>query len=90
MRSLGQLEPEVGFSHDVMTHGQVPPRSVPLVPEIANLVVDVPTRAELEGGLGLGSVRLRALRHAAVMSETPVRVGIAPGGLNSAQPQWLK
>ncbi|CAE6353423.1 unnamed protein product [Rhizoctonia solani] len=52
---------------------------IPQAPEIENLLVDVPA----EFG------QLRALRHAAVMSETPVKVGVAPNGLNASQPQWL-
>lgn len=33
--------------------------------------------------------KLVALKHAAVMSLTPVRVGEAPRGLNAHRPEWL-
>ncbi|KDN36871.1 hypothetical protein RSAG8_10569, partial [Rhizoctonia solani AG-8 WAC10335] len=57
----------------------IPPRSIPQAPEIEDLLIDVPAQ----------HMQLRALRHAAGMSETPVRVGVAPAGLHSSPPRWL-
>ncbi|CAE6535428.1 unnamed protein product [Rhizoctonia solani] len=58
---------------------EIPPRNIPQAPEIENLLIDVPAE----------HTQLRALRHAAGMSETPVRVGVAPCTLNSSQPRWV-
>ncbi|KAJ1301727.1 hypothetical protein OPQ81_008960 [Rhizoctonia solani] len=58
---------------------EIPPRGIPQAQEIEDLLVDVPAE----------HCRLRALRHAAGMSETPVRVGVAPHGLNSSRHRWL-
>ncbi|KAF8600315.1 CoA-transferase family III [Ceratobasidium sp. AG-I] len=80
VRSLGQFEPEVAFSEESMANG-IPPKAVPVASEVEELLVNVPIEGDGQ--------RLRALRHAAVMAETPVRVGRAPGGLNAHQPEWL-
>ncbi|KAH7334243.1 CoA-transferase family III domain-containing protein [Rhizoctonia solani] len=78
VRSLGQSP--APFQGD-----DIPPRSIPHAPEIENLLVDVPVCTTDQAKHG----QLGALRHAAGMSETPVRVGTAPHGLNSSQPRWL-
>ncbi|KAG9106890.1 hypothetical protein FRC07_008722 [Ceratobasidium sp. 392] len=61
---------------------EIPIRDIAFMNELNALLVDVPSTKD-------GAPKLKALRHAAIMSATPVRIGHAPGGLNTHQPEWL-
>ncbi|KAF8158508.1 CoA-transferase family III domain-containing protein [Crassisporium funariophilum] len=83
IRSLGRMTPEQAFGGSK----PLPPRSVPQDPEISALCVDW----QQSGG---GKGRMRALRHAAILSETPVREGVdggaqAPMRLDSDEARWI-
>ncbi|KAF7365441.1 hypothetical protein MVEN_00417100 [Mycena venus] len=80
IRSLGQLSPEEAFGSVAKPF---PPRSLPLHPEIAGLSIPWRSNAGRE---------MTALRHAAVLSRTPVREGKnsqAPMSLNAHSAEWL-
>jgi hypothetical protein len=78
LRSLGTVEPVIGFGEAIPP----PARSNPQDPEIKALV------SEWKRSDGIGGV-LIALRHAAVLSETPVRDGTAPLGLAVHPPEFI-
>ncbi|KAI0754607.1 CoA-transferase family III [Daedaleopsis nitida] len=83
IRSLGRLEPQVAFGEG----RPLPPRSM-RDPEVATLT----TRVEEAGTLhnaGMERRAIRAVRHAAVLSATPVREGEAPFRLDAHAPAWL-
>ncbi|KAJ7857775.1 CoA-transferase family III domain-containing protein [Mycena leptocephala] len=80
IKSLGQLTPEEAFGSAARPF---PPRVLPLHPEIAEL--SVPWRSN-------GGRKMTALRHAAVLSRTPVREGEssqAPMSLDAHSADWL-
>ncbi|KAJ6620727.1 CoA-transferase family III domain-containing protein [Mycena sp. CBHHK59/15] len=81
IRSLGQLPAEEAFGPEARS---LPPRGLPLDPEITGL--SIPWRSEH------GERTMTALRHAAVLSRTPVREGYAtqaPIVLNAHSAEWL-
>lgn len=61
----------------------MPPRILPQDLEIAQLAVKLRKSAASGGG------EMTAIRHAAVLSKTPVREGEAPVVLNAHEPVWL-
>ncbi|KAF8208643.1 CoA-transferase family III domain-containing protein [Mycena galopus ATCC 62051] len=80
IRSLGQLPPEEAFGPSAKPF---PPRVLPPHPEIAEL--SIPWESN-------GGSKMTALRHAAILSHTPVREGKssqAPMSLNAHSPEWL-
>ncbi|QRV83164.1 CaiB/baiF CoA-transferase family protein [Ceratobasidium sp. AG-Ba] len=79
VRSLGRIDPNDAFNHEAMSY-DIPKTSSSS--ELAPLLVEVPSAKN-------NTPRLRALRHSAALSLTPVRVGQAPGGLSSHAPEWL-
>ncbi|KIJ17882.1 hypothetical protein PAXINDRAFT_175615 [Paxillus involutus ATCC 200175] len=87
LRSLGRLSPQVAFGDG----RSLPPRSIPLDPEISSLSV---TLHEGKGGSKKRAVEgplrtMTALSHAAVLSKTPVKVGEASMDLDRHEPVWL-
>ncbi|KAG9080279.1 hypothetical protein FRC06_006837 [Ceratobasidium sp. 370] len=81
VRSLGQIEPSEAFGPQAMSK-EIPIRSMSFMRELEALLVDIPSVKD-------NVPKLRALRHAAIMSATPVQIGHAPGGLNTHRPEWL-
>lgn len=84
IRSLGQLDPEAAF-------GQGPPfprRTLPQAPEIAALAVEL-KQAKGDKAAQEPTRAMTAIKHSAVLSETPVREGEAPTGLDVHLPKWL-
>ncbi|KAJ6584679.1 CoA-transferase family III domain-containing protein [Mycena capillaripes] len=80
IRSLGQLTPQEAFGPAARPF---PPRVLPLHPEIAGL--SLPWRSN-------GVRKMTAVRHAAVLSRTPVREGEssqAPMSLDAYAAEWL-
>ena len=85
IRSLGRMSPAEVFGRGK----RFPPRVIPQHPEIAALAVTIP---RARGDYPLDETRpskMTAIRHAAVLSATPVRAGEAPLGLNVHKPSWL-
>ncbi|OCH83720.1 CoA-transferase family III [Obba rivulosa] len=84
IRSLGQLDPKVAFGEG----RPFPPRVSPQAPEVAALAVPfVQSRADSEGGKTRR--KMIAIKHAALLSRTPVRENEAPMSLHSHRPEWL-
>ncbi|KAG8744518.1 hypothetical protein FRC12_014779 [Ceratobasidium sp. 428] len=81
LRSLGRIEPCEAFSGRSMLK-EIPIRDIAFMRELESLLMDVPSKKD-------DAPKLRALRHAAIMSVTPVRIGFSPGGLNAHQAEWL-
>lgn len=80
IRSMSQLAPEEAFGSAAKPF---PPKVLPLDPEIAAL--SVPWRSA-------GGRTMTALRHAAILSHTPVREGAssqAPMALDAHPAEWL-
>ncbi|KAG8717471.1 hypothetical protein FRC09_014225 [Ceratobasidium sp. 395] len=82
LRSLGRIEPYEAFSGRSMLK-EIPIRDIAFMRELESLLIDVPSEKD-------DAPKLRALRHAAIMSVTPVRIGFSPGGLNAHQAEWLR
>ncbi|EPQ54771.1 CoA-transferase family III [Gloeophyllum trabeum ATCC 11539] len=82
IRSLGRLPPQVGFGEGL----PLPARQIPLAPEIAALSTTVQGCGEVEEK---PRRTMTAIRHAAILSYTPVREGEAPMGLNKHATRWL-
>ncbi|KAK7048113.1 CoA-transferase family III domain-containing protein [Favolaschia claudopus] len=81
IKSFGRVTPEEGFGS---TAQAFPPRTLPLDPEIAAL--SLLWRSE-------GGREMTALRHAAILSRTPVREGgssQAPMALDAHAAEWLQ
>lgn len=87
VRSLGYLSPEEAFKNGE----PLPPRGVPLDTEVAGFSTKI-EQAVPDAGVQPGAVyhNITAIRHAAVMSKTKVRVGEAPMRLDAHLPVWLK
>ncbi|KAG8736189.1 hypothetical protein FRC12_017739 [Ceratobasidium sp. 428] len=81
LRSLGRIEPYEAFNGRSMLK-EIPIRDITFMRELESLLIDVPSEKD-------DAPKLRALRHAAIMSVTPVRIGFSPGGLNAHQAEWL-
>ncbi|KAJ7242828.1 CoA-transferase family III domain-containing protein [Mycena haematopus] len=80
LRSLGQLQSEEAFGPAAK---RFPPRVLPLHPEIAGL--SIPWKSD-------SGRKMTALRHAAILSRTPVREGEnsqAPMSLSAHSAEWL-
>ncbi|KAJ7645618.1 CoA-transferase family III domain-containing protein [Mycena polygramma] len=80
VKSLGQLTPEEAFGSGAQPF---PPRVLPLHPDIAGL--SLPWKSS-------GGRKMTALRHAAILSRTPVREGEssqAPMSLSAHSTEWL-
>ncbi|KZT28820.1 CoA-transferase family III [Neolentinus lepideus HHB14362 ss-1] len=87
IRSLGRLESQIGFAQGAA----LPPRTYPLSSEIANLSTTI---QECWGSNNGETERkpakiMTAIRHAAILSRTPVREGEAPMSLNKHAAEWL-
>ncbi|EMD39673.1 hypothetical protein CERSUDRAFT_121892 [Gelatoporia subvermispora B] len=85
IRSLGQMDPQVAFGEG----RPFPPRTLPQDPEVEARSVPF---IQSEGNDDTGDVRreMTAIKHAAVLSHTPVREGEAPMSLHRHRPEWLK
>lgn len=100
LQSLGRFDPDVAFG-DCQP---MPRRTFPPVQEIQDLSCEIPTvdlpqstafdspAATPHGGRKkeiVAPVKFTAIKHAAILSETPVREGTAPLLLNAHKPEWL-
>ncbi|KDQ11111.1 hypothetical protein BOTBODRAFT_57645 [Botryobasidium botryosum FD-172 SS1] len=83
LRSLGRFDPEVAFG-DCQP---MPRRTFPPVQEIQDLSSTAPHGGRKKESVA--PVKFTAIRHAAILSETPVREGKAPLVLNAHKPEWL-
>ena len=86
LRSLPRLPPSIGFGPEAQ------PFPAPTSQEIQDLsyTVDFPALKVDGATTNLQSpVRMSALMHAAVLSETPVKLGMPPGGLTAHEATWL-
>ncbi|KAJ3850250.1 CoA-transferase family III domain-containing protein [Lentinula lateritia] len=84
LRSLGRVSPEVGFGETAKT---MPAVTYPPDDEVRSLSSEWP-----QSGRSPNEKKMTALRHAAILSETPVMNGdkaTAPIVLNSSPPQWM-
>ncbi len=84
IRRFGNLHPLAAFGEG----RALPPRSVPLDPEVAA----VSTTIERDpGDLGRegGGETMTAIRHAAVFSQLKIREGKAPMRLDAHRAEWL-
>lgn len=79
VRSLGQLDPRTAFGQGE----PLPPRTLPQDPEIAKLAVRFRKSKHSGGG------EMTAIKHAALLSKTPVNETDAPVVLNAHEPIWL-
>ncbi|PCH35094.1 CoA-transferase family III [Wolfiporia cocos MD-104 SS10] len=84
IRSLGRLDLTGCFDRKLA----LPPRTIPLHPEIAALSVSV-VRSMGDKGNSEQKQRMTAIRHAAMLSKTPVQEGKAPLTLDAHLPRWL-
>lgn len=84
IRSFGQLDPTVAFGEG-MPH---PPRTLPQAPEIAALTVEL-RQSTGDKDRKEPLKRMTAIRHAAELSETPVKKVEAPLVLDDHLPRWL-
>lgn len=85
IRRFGNLHPLAAFGDG---HA-LPPRSVPLDPEVAALSTTIerdPGDFVSEGG---GGQSMSAIRHAAVFSQLKIREGKAPMRLDAHRAEWL-
>ena len=83
---MGQLDPVVAFG----TGKPLPPRVLPQDPEIAALAVHLKqSKGDKEHEKTQTLKTMTAIKHAAVLSETPVREEEAPIELNVHLPVWL-
>ncbi|EGN98146.1 hypothetical protein SERLA73DRAFT_109507 [Serpula lacrymans var. lacrymans S7.3] len=85
IRSLGLIDAKTAFGQGP----PIPPRTLPQHPEIADLAV---TFQESVGDKNEASEPRRtmtAVRHAAILSKTPVKENEAPMGLDRNTPTWL-
>ncbi|KAJ3973838.1 CoA-transferase family III domain-containing protein [Lentinula raphanica] len=85
LRSLGRVAPDIGFGQ---TAKPMPTVSFPPDDEVRKLSSDWVQRHHSSEGK-----KMTAVRHAAILSKTPVKDGLreatAPMILNSSLPQWL-
>ncbi|KAJ3880119.1 CoA-transferase family III [Lentinula edodes] len=84
LRSLGRVSPEVGFGETAKT---MPAVTCPPDDEVRSLSSEWP-----QSGRSPNEKKMTALRHAAILSETPAMNGdkaTAPIVLNSSPPQWM-
>ena len=84
IRSLGRVDAGVAFGEG----RPLPPRSME-DPEVASLADEV-KEAETHHTVGREPRTMKAVRHAAVLSETPVKEGDAPMRLDAHSPEWLE
>ncbi|KAF8340595.1 CoA-transferase family III domain-containing protein [Cantharellus anzutake] len=93
LRSLPRLPPEIGFGPYAQPISEATSQEIQdLSYTVASTLESGDTAAgtaETPGSPGSKGRKMTALRHAAVLSETPVRLGISPGGLDVHQPVWL-
>ncbi|TFK48714.1 CoA-transferase family III [Heliocybe sulcata] len=87
IRSLGQLEPRIGFGQGL----PLPERTIPLSPEIVALSTTIQEcRGSRAGETDKDARRtMTAIRHAGILSRTPLREGEAPMSLSKHAPEWL-
>ena len=94
VRNLGTLDPSTAFGPAAPP---LPPRVFPPTPEIAALLVDHESvvRAPGRGNDGEKETEestqarvLSAVRHAATMSRTRIKIGRAPMRLDADKPVW--
>ncbi|KAJ4482452.1 CoA-transferase family III domain-containing protein [Lentinula aciculospora] len=81
LRSLGRVLPEVGFGQAAK-----PMPSITSPPDLE--VSDLSSEWGLSHTSSDGKI-MTALKHAAILSETPVKEATAPISLNSSLPEWL-
>lgn len=82
IRSLGRLEPSIGFGEGK----SLPAKVIPQDPEIAALSVSLVQSSEDKM---TSNKKMTAISHAALFSETPVREEEAPMRLNAHSATWL-
>ncbi|RPD56143.1 CoA-transferase family III [Lentinus tigrinus ALCF2SS1-7] len=84
IRSLGRVDPVTAFGEGK----PLPPRSME-DPEVAYFTSEI-KEADSRHTVGRELKTMRAVRHAAVLSETPVKEGDAPMRLDAHSPEWLQ
>lgn len=84
IRSLGQLDPDIAFGEG----RPLPGRTFPQAPEVAELAAHMKQAQgdkPYEGPLS----DMTAIRHAAILSKTPVREEGSALSLDAHLPRWL-
>ncbi|KAF8260982.1 CoA-transferase family III domain-containing protein [Lactarius quietus] len=84
IRRFGNIHPRAAFGEGL----PLPPRTVPLDPEVAALSTTI-ERDPGDFGSEEGAQRMTAIRHAAVFSRLKIREGKAPMRLDAHRAEWL-
>ena len=84
IRSLGQILPNLAFGKGL----PLPPRTMPQAPEIGALTARL-TQMESDGPRDGPLAEMTAIKHAAVLSDTPVMEIGSSLDLNAHLPRWL-
>lgn len=84
MRSLGLLDAQTAFGKGP----EYPLRTAPQAPELQSLSIDLLASTDGQSDNAKRS-RITAIKHAARLSETPVKEGEAPLELDTHKPNWL-
>ncbi|KDQ62162.1 hypothetical protein JAAARDRAFT_121978 [Jaapia argillacea MUCL 33604] len=86
IRSLGLLDPEIAFGQG----NPFPPRTIPPDAEISthSIEIDQIPRTDDDGVAQNSRSKMTVIRHAGILSKTPVREGEAPVVLNAHSPTW--
>jgi len=87
IRHLGQLDPVTAFGEGP----PLPPRAAPRAPELTALSINV-RQAKPDRQISDSKFEpktMTVLRHAAVLSATPLKEGEAPMVLEAHEPKWL-
>jgi hypothetical protein len=86
IRRLGNLHPLTAFDEG----SPLPPRGVPLNPEVAGVSATIEQDAGDFGGRDRGeSQRMTVIRHAATFTRLGIREGKAPMRLDGHRAEWL-
>ena len=85
IRRFGNLHPLAAFGEAPV----LPPRSVPLDPEVAAVSTTVRRDPGDFGGEERGGQTMTAVRHAAAFSQLKIREGKAPMRLDAHRAEWL-
>ena len=84
IRSLGSIDPAIAFGQAK----PLPPRSMD-DPEVSQFVARINEAKSIHHQEGTPRKVMRAVKHVAVLSGTPVREGEAPMKLDAHHPEWL-
>lgn len=85
MRSLGLLDAQTAFGKGP----EYPQRTAPQAPELQSLSIDFMAGTTDGQSVDAKRSRITGIKHAARLSETPVKEGEAPLELDTHKPNWL-